>query len=62
MDNKDRIIKKQDELIAKLINMVDNEQDYDREYHEIYVELRALKQIEAEQEIRDRNPRTYYQY
>ena len=40
---KDKIIEKQKELIAKLQDMVDNQQDYDRDYHEIWVELSALE-------------------
>lgn len=38
-----KIEEKQDELIVKLQNMVDAGQDYDREYHEIWVALQALK-------------------
>jgi len=40
---KDIIIEKQKELIRKLQDMVDNQQDYDRDYHEIWVELQVLE-------------------
>jgi hypothetical protein len=43
------LIKKQDELIAKLQDMVDNSGDYDRDYHEIWIELQQIKhQIERD--------------
>jgi hypothetical protein len=48
MDNRDRIIEKQKELIAKLQSMVDSGQDYDRDYHEIWVELSALEKEVSE--------------
>jgi len=37
------LINKQDELISKLQSMVDSGQDYDKDYHEIWIELQALK-------------------
>jgi len=35
--------KLQAELIAKLQSMVDSGQDYDRDYHEIWIELQSLE-------------------
>ena len=43
-----QVIQKQNELIQKLQSMVDSQQDYDRDYHEIWVDLQALES-EAEQ-------------
>jgi hypothetical protein len=47
---KDQLIKKQKELILKLQSMVDSQQDYDRDYHEIWMEWMEIavldKQIE----------------
>jgi hypothetical protein len=45
----EQIIKKQDELIHKLQSMVDSGQDYDRNYHEIFIELFTLKSQLQEQ-------------
>ena len=44
MKNYKAISDKQDELISKLQSMVDSGQDYDKDYHEIRIELQALKQ------------------
>ena len=43
MKNYKAISEKQDELISKLQSMVDSGQDYDKDYHEIWIELQALK-------------------
>ena len=45
-----QIDEKKDELIRKLQSMVDSQQDYDRDYHEIWVELSTLLREQSEQE------------
>jgi hypothetical protein len=44
-----QLIEKQKELIEKLHNMVDSGQDYDRDYHDIWIELSALERQLIEQ-------------
>lgn len=48
----EQIINKQKELIAKLQSMVDSGQDYDSDYHEIWVELAAIE-AQEEEEVTD---------
>ena len=45
VENLKKIIKLQNELINKLQSMVDSGQDYDRDYHEIWIELQKAKDL-----------------
>jgi hypothetical protein len=47
MKNYKVLYEKQKELITKLQSMVDSGQDYDRDYHEIWVELQSLEVEES---------------
>ena len=51
-----QIVQKQEEMIQKLQSMVDSQQDYDRDYHEIWVELQSLERENDSEADKSKHP------